>query len=106
MKKFTRIAVLAAMLIAGGCGDGGNRPSEKALSNALYQDESFSSTINDFGESAARKIATCTAKTLRDSDVSGEFLRALVGNNDDFVPSDDDVTAMEATAKRIEVGCF
>ena len=104
-QQLARFAVLAVLLLAAGCG-GGDKPSERALSDAVYEGDSFSSTINDFGESAAREMATCAAKTWRDSDISGEYLKAIASNTADFVPSDDDVAAMESANKRVQAGCF
>lgn len=87
-----RLSVAALILGSGallsGCGSDDARPTADEVAKALTEGKML-------GDSdAAAEVVDCVAKEMVDSDVSDEFLQALVAQDEDFEPSDTDAEAV------------
>jgi hypothetical protein len=98
MKKLLASLAVLGVLTACGGGDGGGRPSEDEIADALKD------TGNPAGEAfagagASEEAIDCIAKVLHDSDLSDEALEAIVEGDEDYKADEDDTKVSEDIAE-------
>lgn len=83
-------ATAAVALLATGCGGGdGGRPSVDELSESIQSGDMVGSDVDD-------KVADCLAEAFHESDLSDDALQAIVDEDEDYDPSDEDEKALES----------
>jgi len=83
------LTVVASMLT--GCGGDGGRPSVDEISDSIQDGDGVFG-----GGDVDDKTADCLAKAFHDSDLSDDALQAIVDQDEDYEPSDDDEKAAES----------
>ncbi|GAA1911683.1 hypothetical protein [Nocardioides hwasunensis] len=94
MKTTTSLKMIAAGLMAltllTGCGgSSGGRPSVDEISTSLQNAD------NPLGLTLEEKQADCIAEAFHESDISDDTLQAIVDQDKDYEPSDDDEQAVK-----------
>jgi hypothetical protein len=94
-------AGMAALVLLTGCGGGGGgRPSVDDISSTLQDAD------NPLGVSIDKKQADCVAQAFHDSDISDEALQAMVDQDEDYKPSDEDTKALTSMSTDAATECL
>jgi hypothetical protein len=88
--KLVAASMLALTLLTGCGGGGGGRPSVGDISSTLQDGD------NAVGLTLDADQADCFAKVFHDSDISDEALQAMVDQDGDYDPSEEDTKALTA----------
>lgn len=90
-RTLSAVAASAALLLSlSACGgDDGGRPSVDDISKSLQDSDIMGGEVD-------ADIADCVAEAFHDSDLSDEALQAIVDQDEDYEPSDDDEKAIES----------
>ena len=90
-RTLSALAASSALLLTlGACGGGdGGRPSVDDISESLQDSDIMGGEVD-------AKVADCVAEAFHDSDLSDEALQAIVDQDEDYEPSDDDEKAIES----------
>ena len=84
-------ATAALALLATGCGGDGGRPSVDELSESIQSGDLVGSDVDE-------KVADCIAEAFHDSDLSDEALQAIVDQDEDYDPSEEDRDALDSVS--------
>ncbi|MGB0100710.1 MAG: hypothetical protein WBP61_10565 [Nocardioides sp.] len=90
-------ALIAAL--ATGCGGDGGRPSVDEISDSIQDNDVAGGEVDS-------ATADCIAEAFHDSDLSDDALQAIVDDDDDYEPSDEDEAAITSLSTGAMTDCI
>lgn len=99
-RTLSAVAASSALLLTlSACGgDDGGRPSVDDISESLQDSDMMGGEVD-------AKVADCVAEAFHDSDLSDEALQAIVDQDEDYEPSEDDEKAIESVQSEEMTEC-